>query len=361
MRIIDRYILKQVLFGYLLVLNLFIFLFLIGDFLSNLTDILKTKTHIFVVIKYYIYMIPTIFKWVSPYAFLISTLYIFSELNKNNEIISIRVAGISIFKIIKGVLLLSILFSLITLFAQENIILVSKKRAEEVKLEMSKKDVKLKVEKNLSFSSKNFIIFANSFFPNEKKLEDVTIFEENNKGEIIRKLLCKYIIYKNNKWFAKDIVEYNISEDGRIISGPHILNETTLDIPEKPNDLVFKKSIFLELRSIKSLLKEAKRLKKIKAYDKYSKLIIDINQKIAEPFSHFFLIFGALPFVLEIKKRHPGLSSLGFGFIFGFLYYSFFYLSIAFGKSQVLLPILSVWLIPIFFVIVGFTGLILIR
>jgi len=361
MRIIDRYILKQVILGYLLVSSLFIFLFLIVDFLSNLTDILKSKTNIFIIIKYYIYMIPTIFKWVSPYAFLISSLYIFSELNKNNEIISIRVAGISMFKIIKGVILLSILFSLINLFVQENIVLVSKKKAEEIKLEISKKETKIKIEKNLSFSSKNFIIFANSYLPKEKILEDVTIFEENNKGEIIRKLLCKYIIYKNNKWFAKGVMEYNIGEDGKIINTPNILDETVIEIQEKPNDLVFKKSIFLELTSIKSLLKEAKRLKKIKAYDKYSKLIIDINQKIAEPFSHFFLIFGALPFVLEIKKRHAGISSLGFGFIFGFLYYSFFYLSIAFGKSQVLLPALSVWLIPLFFTIVGLTGLFLIR
>jgi len=361
MRIIDRYILKQIIFGYLLVLSLFIFLFLIGDFLSNLTDILRSKSTVITIIKYYIYMIPTIFKWISPYAFLITNLYIFSELNKNNEIINIRTAGISVFKLTRGVLFLSILFSLINLFIQENIVLISKKKAEEIKLEMIKKETKSKIEKNLSFSSKNLIIFSNSFLPKEKVLEDVTIFEENNNGDIIRKLLCKYIIYKNNKWIAKDVIEYKLSEDGKIINAPNILDEIIIDIQEKPSDLVFKKSIFLELRSIKSLLKEAKRLKKIKAYDKHSKLIIDIHQKIAEPFSHFFLIFGALPFVLEIKKRHAGILSLGFGFIFGFIYYSFFYFSIALGKSQIILPIFSVWLIPLFFTIVGLTGLFLIR
>ena len=90
-------------------------------------------------------------------------------------------------------------------------------------------------------------------------------------------------------------------------------------------------------------------------------MIIRYNQKIADPLSHFFLIIGILPFALEIKKRKVGLTSLGVGFIFGFIYYFISSFSIALGKSGILLAYLSPWMAPLFFLTIGITGLLLIR
>ena len=90
-------------------------------------------------------------------------------------------------------------------------------------------------------------------------------------------------------------------------------------------------------------------------------LIIDYYHKMTEPFIHLFLVIGILPLALEIRRRKVALSSLGVGFIFGFIYYVLSSFSIALGKSGFILPFFSAWTAPFFFLTVGITGLLLIK
>ena len=122
-----------------------------------------------------------------------------------------------------------------------------------------------------------------------------------------------------------------------------------------------KKSIFAQYSSLTKLGREIERLRKVKDNNLLSTLTIDYYQKIAEPFTHLFLVLGILPLALEIKKRKVGLSSLAVGLISGFIYYCLSSFSIALGKSGVILAIFSPWLAPVFFLTVGLTGLLLLK
>ncbi len=358
MRLVDRYILKHIIAGYVFIIFLFGLLFIMADLFTNLTDILKAKTPLFLLSRYYLYTLPLIFKWVSPYSLLIATLHTFAELNRNNEIVSIRMAGISLWRIGWPIIYLSLLISCFSLFIQENVLLPFQKKAEEIKLSAIKKNAPAQGnEKDLAFSSANLIVFARQFLSKERALKGVTIFKENERGEIVAKIISANIIYEKEKWIAKEAIEYPLEANAKIKDKPNLYQNLTLPIKEKPQELTFKKKAFLELSPLKTIRYEIKRLKKIRAYDKLSKFIIEYHQKIVEPFSHLFLILGALPFVLQIRKRHPGLSALGLGFFLGFFYYCFFYLTVALGKTGFLLPHLACWTTPIFFAVMGIGGL----
>jgi len=90
MRILDRYILKSVLSIFLGCLLIFFFLYIIIDVFSHLDEILKQKVNIDVLFRYYISYLPIIFVQVSAIASLLSTLYTFGTLNRNNEIVAMR-------------------------------------------------------------------------------------------------------------------------------------------------------------------------------------------------------------------------------------------------------------------------------
>jgi lipopolysaccharide export system permease protein len=362
MRILDKYILKRVITGYLFLLLVFIGFYLFIDISSNLSDFLKTKSSFFLLIDYYLNMLPLIFLTVSPYSLLISVLYTIGELNKNNEILSMRASGISILRLCLPILFFAILISSISFFLQEKILIASQKKIEDIKIQIANKDIShAQEEKNFAFSSKDMIFFVGKFLPKEKVLKEVIIFEEDEKNNLIRKIICKSIIYKNKKWVGKDVVEYHLDVKGDIIGAPFHWKEKDIDLEEKPEELVLKKSMFSYFSSLKNLKREIRRLRKIKAYNLLSNLIIEYHRKLISPFSHFFLVIGVLPFALEIKKRRLALSSLGMGFIFGFIYYSFGSFSVALGKAEIILPIFSAWLTPLFFLTLGITGLFLIR
>ena len=362
MRILDKYLLKHVLTGYLFVFTVFVSLFLIADTFSNLGDILESKPPLDVLLSYYIHMLPWIFKWVSPFAILISVLYALGEANKNNEIIGIRAAGLSIARISAPIIFFTILLSFFSLYIQERVLLSSQKKVEDIKIQyIKKKSSSLSQESDFAFMAGDKIFFVRTFYPATNTLEDVTIFVEDDQGNISKKMICQNITYESGSWIAKAIIEYNFDAKGDIAGEPVHIARQDIGLDQNPKELLYKKSIFAQFASMGSLKKEIRRLRKIKAYDKLAALIIDYNQKLADPFTHFFLIIGILPVALEIKKRKVGLTALGVGFIFSFLYYCLAAFSIALGKNGMILPYLAAWVAPLFFLAVGITGISLVK
>ncbi|MFH1771853.1 MAG: LptF/LptG family permease [Candidatus Omnitrophota bacterium] len=364
MRIVDKYIIKRVLSGYLFILFVFIGLYLIIDVFSSLSDMLETKPPIGVLGGYYLSMLPLIFLRVSPLSLLISTLYTIGELNRNNEIISMRAVGMSISRVAFPIIFTALAISFISFYIQEQILMRSQKKVEDIKMRYIKKDFSgAQIEKNFAFLSGDMIVVVREYSLKDKAMDNVIIFKRGTEGNFEKKIICKSIVYRNDQWVALNAIEYFLDDKGSII-GPKTIHhkEKTVPLTENPRELIYKKSIYAQFTSLKNLRQEIKRLKKVKAFNVMRNLKIDFYQKIAEPFTHLFLIIGVLPFALEIKKRKVALSALGVGLMFGFTYYlAINPFSIALGKSGVLLPALSAWAAPLFFLTVGISGMFLVK
>jgi len=362
MRILDRYIVKNVSLGYLFILLVFIGLYFVADIFTNLSDVLKAKTPALILVQYYVASLPLIFLRVSPLALLISTLYTFGELNKNNEIVSIRSSGTSIIRIAFPVIFFALFLSVATFFIQEKTLMQSQKKVDDIKTHFIKKSITAtSEERNLAFTSGDRIFFVQRFLPKKGILKNVIIFKGGEGRRLEKKIVCKEIVYEYGFWIAKDIIEYSLDADGNISDTPTSSLTKIISLKEKPRELLLKRSMFSQFSSLSHLKKEISRLEKVKAGSLLANLTIDYYQKVAEPFSHLFIVIGILPIALEIKKRKAALSSLGIGFIFSFIYYVLSSFSIALGKSGIILPFLSVSLAPAFFLTVGITGLLLIR
>ena len=105
MRILERYILKSVASTFLLCLTVFVSLYVIIDLFSNLGDILTQNSNFQIIVRYYLSYLPIIFTQVSPICCLLATLYAFGRLNRDNEIIAMRSAGLSVMQIAKTVII----------------------------------------------------------------------------------------------------------------------------------------------------------------------------------------------------------------------------------------------------------------
>lgn len=362
MRILDKYILKNIVYCYVFILFVFITLYFIIDISYTLSDILKSKPPIAVLVSYYLNMIPLIFLTVSPFSLPISVFYTFGELNRHNEVLSMRASGISVLRVAFPIIFFAVIVSSVSLFIQEKILMGAQKKMEDIKIHSIKKNYSSQSEEtNLAFSSMDMIFFVGKFSPQNKKLSDVIMFEENEKNNITKKTIVKSMVYENNKWKGRDIMEYKLDDAGNITGTPAYWARKEINLEEKPETLVFKKSILFQFASLKTLKKEIRQLKQVKAFDKLANLTIDYNRKIVEPLSTLFLIIGILPLALEIKKRRAGFSSLGVGIICSFVYYTFMYFGIALGKGGLILANFCPWLAPLFFVSAGVTGLIFLK
>lgn len=358
MRILDRYLIWRVINAYCFILAIFTCLYMVIELFSNLPEILQAKPPWSILAEYYLNSLPLILLRVSPFAMLIGTLYTFADLNKNNEIISLRSCGLNVIQIALPIIIFALLISTALLFLQEKVLIYSQKRVEDIKIEFIKRK-KLDEEIKLAFASGNMIFFVQSYSPQEKVMKNVIIFEEDESQHISKKIICGKVAYEYGFWIAYDALEYTLDKTGKVSSEAVINTARKLALDEKPKDLLLKKSFLSEFSSLRTLRKRINSLKKINESKQLSDLIVDYHRKIVEPFTSLFLIIGILPLALEIKKRKAALSSLGVGFMFSFIYYAIYAFSLALGKSGILLPLFSAWLAPVFFITVGVTGLIL--
>jgi LPS export ABC transporter permease LptG len=361
MCILDKYILKKVIKSYIFILITFIGLHVIVDLFSNLGDFLSSKTPLIIVLQYYLYFLPLIFLRASIFALPIAILFSLGELNKNNEIMTMRASGLSIIRLSLPILFFALALSIFSFFIQEKVIIHSQQKKNNIELEFVEQKEKSEIEENFVFRNQNQLFFVSKFIPQKKTLKDVIILSEDNQGNITEKTLCQKIIYTHNQWIALDVISYQLDKEGRITKKPVVLPQLKIDLASNPNHLKFKKRSFSEYTPIQQLRAKIKNLNQKTSSSFFNGLLINYHKKIAEPLSHFFLAIGILPIALQIKKRKVGLSALGGGFIFGFAYYLIFSVTIALGKAGALIVPLNCWIAPLFFAIVGLSGLLLIK
>jgi len=360
MRILDRYILKSVLALFFQCLFTFLFLYIIIDVFSNLDEILKQKAQFDTLIRYYAAYLPIIFVQVSPIACLLSTLYTFGKLNRNNELIAMRSAGMSIFQIAKTVIIFGVIISACVFWVNDRFVPSSMNLTENIKKQMDSeskknKDKKQDIITNLSmYGLKNRLFFVNKFYLNTNTMEGIIILEHDEKQNITKKIVANKGIYKDGQWTFYQCITYFFDEHVQIKEEPRYQEEEIMDIPESPYDFLHQilRPDYMTIAQLESYIDK---LAKSGAVTVIRNMKVDLFARFAAPLTSIIIILIGIPFSMMMKKRATGMSSVGLSIMVGFLYYVLNAVSLALGKGGVFPPFLAAF----FSHIVAFTAAIL--
>ncbi|MCX5700074.1 MAG: LptF/LptG family permease [Candidatus Omnitrophica bacterium] len=346
MRILDRHILKSVITIFVSCVFVFLFMYVIIDVLSKLEDIIKSQIHYTLLIQYYITYLPIMFVQVAPFSCLLSTLYTFSKLNHDNEIIAMRAAGLSILYITKTVILFGLMISLLVFwindrFAPKAMLTTQKIIAQMDEAGKNRNEKKTEVLTNVSmYGLRNRLFFINKFYPTTKTMQGITILEQDEEQNLTRKIIANKGAYEDGLWKFYQSITYNFDKNGQIIDEPLYFEEEIMTIPETPHDFLAQRQR-PEYMTINQLDNYIWKLSKSGAKTVINTLNIDLYQKFFSPFSSLIMILLGIPFSLIMRKRATGLSSIGFSIMVGFLYYILDAICIAIGRGGLLPPILA--------------------
>jgi len=110
--ILQNYILKEIIVGFLLAILLFTFVLLVGN-LVKLVELVMTKgVHLLSVLKLFAYLMPSLLNFTIPMSLLTSTVLVFGRLSADGEITAMRASGIRLFKLSFPVIVFGLLLSL---------------------------------------------------------------------------------------------------------------------------------------------------------------------------------------------------------------------------------------------------------
>ncbi|HNX82045.1 MAG TPA: LptF/LptG family permease [Candidatus Omnitrophota bacterium] len=354
MRILDRYVTKNVLALFFTCIFSFLFLYVIIDVFANLNDFLKLHTPVLVLIQYYVSYLPIIFVQVAPISTLLAILYTFGSFNRNNEIIAMRSSGLSIFQISKPIIIFGVILYMFIFWINDRFVPNALQLNQQIKtqIESGKKQTPQKTDEtilNLSmYGLRNRLIFVNRFTPSSNTMEGITILEHDEHQNLIKKIVANKAVFMDGLWRFYHSLTYEFELNGQMKTEPRYMDEEIVAIPETPKEFLSQRQK-TENMTIAQIQDYIWKLSKSGATGVIRKLKVDLYQRFAFPLTSFIIIFLAIPFSLKLKKRATGLSSLGLSIVVGFLYYVVNAISIALGYAGILMPIVAVSLSHVFF------------
>ncbi len=354
MLILDRYLLRNFLKGFLACLSGFVFLYVIIDIFSNLQDIIKNHPPIIKVIEFYIYSIPTILIQISPVAALLATLITLGSLNQNNEIVAMRATGLSIYKIIRPIIFSGFILSLAIFLLSETVVPHSQNMSHIIKEHYIENKIETGFEHPIEnvavYGFNNRLFFINKLYPKSNTIEGLTILEHDNDQNVKSKIYADKAVWRNNRWVLYQCFIYHLGDDKRIKGEPLYFSDTTFKIEETPQDFLVH-NIPVENMNIKELTGYIAKLTPTKTLATIKRLQVDLYQKTSFPFTSLVIILIGIPSSIAIRRRAVAFSSIGLCLGISFLFYALFAISIALGKGGALPPILAAWISHILFAI----------
>lgn len=346
MKIVDRYLARGFILPFIWCLFIFLIMAVIIDIFSFIDDIVKYKIPFQSIFAFYFYYTPTIIiQQVTPMAILLSTIYMLSNLNKNNEITAMKSSGIGLWRILAPLLVIGFMVSVFVYIANDRIIPITSKVSQMIRREELEKhktaDNKSKIVENVAvYGTGNRIVFARNYEVANKKLNDIIIHEHDASENLVSKVTAQSAVWTGTDWKFYKVIKTKVDNAGKIIGPPQFHSEISIPLKERPRDFAYGewKADFMSHRELSNYIKNF-RGSDIKIA---RNLLVDLHYKVAFPFISLIIIMVAAPFAL-LTMRGGVMIGIGMSIVIGLLYYAVIAISLALGKNGTLPPFIAAW------------------
>lgn len=351
-KILDRYILKELLGPFLFGVIIFTTILIAGSILFKLVKLVVEQNISFTIVaKLFIYSLPRLIIFSLPMATLLSSLMSLSRLSSDNEITAMKTGGISFYAISFPILIFALFISFASVILNESIVPISQRLYSYTLIQEVNKG-KLPTTTNHIFIKeikegeiKRFF-YAKEFDGKLLVLKEIVDLEFQN-GRHTQTIVAKEAKWIKDSWYFKDGKLYNFAkkENIQIIH----FKEQKLLSGKTPEDIMREQKTPEQMK-IGELKKQILILKQ-EAQD-VKPLLVELHSRFSIPFASF--IFALLGISLGVKPHRSG-SSIGVGLssITIFIYYVIMTVCNTWGKAGILLPIISAWLPNLIFLFLG--------
>lgn len=357
MKIIDRYILKQFIVTLLFSFVALYAIFLIVDMIENLEEFLDNGMNFSQIAMYYIYFFPGILKLLVPVAMLLSTLFTVGRLSGLNEVTAIKTGGVSLYRFMAPLFMLSIIISASHLYFNGWIVPKANIEKNEIEREYMNKNKSVGSIYDLYFrETPTTNLHMKSY--NSKRMEGFKVgleyFEEDGSVRLNKTIEAKKIKWDtvNSNWqFTDAIIRTFEGEELESVERKDTMNIDLVLTHDKIISL--KKSTdemtLDELEAYLNLLKKGGRNVDLEMTDYYG--------QYAFPVANIIVVLFGVPFA-SVKKKGGIAVQIGAALVISFMYLIFTKVSQAIVLGSGLDPLIAGWFANGLFFVVGIVNLI---
>jgi lipopolysaccharide export system permease protein len=343
MRIISRYLVREMTMPMLFGVCAFTSLFVSGDLLNLANIVVETGAPIAAALKVFVLKLPQIIVWTFPMSVLLATLLSLSKLSANSEIVAMQAGGVSFTRIILPLLALALLVSAVTFAIQEAVVPAANTQAHRVMVQEIRGGqlptvTRHVVVKRFRGGYLDWLLYAGKLDSKTQVLSDVTILRMD-QGKPQQTTYAGRVVWENDTWYMEQgqTVIYGADSAYTMDFGsgrqPIALGHTPQELAAVQKDP--EQMSLAELREHIAILRSQGA--------EVEALEVKVHLKYAIPLAS--LLFALVGAPLGIQPHRSG-TSIGFGLsiIVIFIYYTLMTLGSALGQGGYLPPWLAGWI-----------------
>lgn len=347
MKLIDKYIFKQVFLATFVGVLLFIVIWISPEILFRIIrQVTYGEITADIAVQLFFLEIPEILGKGIPVGLLLGSLFVFDRLSRDFELITIRSIGISVKRIAFPIVILGLLGSAFCFYTYDNLIPYSTQKIKELK-HYTYNNQFVYMEKYPDNKPKQVIIVTRFDGENILNLNIIKLADKiNDETPLISNIYtAQNAIFDGNTWQLKNGKDYKIAPDGiyneiedfsskEILIGEHA--KTAYQLLEYST----KRARELDLKTIDYYLNI---LKKEELVDEYRHLLNKKHQRFAQAFSCILLALTGviLGFSKPREKRILGFTAAA-GIVF--VYYMIVPFIDLLAQKGVLPPLVAAWI-----------------
>lgn len=351
MGLLAQYITKVYLRYFLLSVTAFSGTYLLIDFLDKVDNFVGKSTPLATVVLYFVSSLPLFFVRVAPIAILMAAFMTIGSLSRTGEITAMRAGGLSLVKIAKPLIIITLIISVGIVLIQEMVLPVSARTMKDIwNIQIKGEKGPQSVRDNVWYRSGDRMIYIKQALPQDGQLHDITIFKLDEQFNIIKRSDADHAEYLNEKWQFNNAVVRTFNPATGEVTDRTINKTATLPFKKTPDDFKHVEATLGELTFL-DLYRKIDRLQ-AEGYNAVRQQV-DMHTHIAAPFACLVMVLLGIPFALHRGRSASLASGIVVSVLIGVTYFILNSVSTVFGYSGILPPLIATWAGNLIFALIG--------
>jgi len=364
MKILDRYIIVTFLKNLIWAIIAATVIFIVVNGVERLDKFVDAKVQLSTVIRYYYLYIPYIFYLILPAAALLATLFTIGGMTMTNELVAIKVSGISFYRPLMLLLLTTGAWAFAAYVLGETVIPPFNREHEDI----YRYDVKKLPREYRAKHGRIYVkigaerqLYINNYKTLTREAFGIKILDVDN-GRVIKHIDAEKMVWRDNTWFIDGATERvfdidrnrchpsagdsstNVSVTWRrnvdlTISGDGLRPDEFERVKTKPEEL--------NGRELKEFIDRLK-----STGGKTMRWDVELLAKASQPVAAVIIVLFGAP-IAAVRRRSGTAIGFGISLFICFIYFGFIQVGKILGINGTLPPWLGAWIGNIFFGILG--------
>lgn len=354
MRILDKYIIKELLGPFIFGIASFSSVFIgTGTMLKIAQYVTQYGASFTSVIKLFMYSLPGIVVLTFPMSMLLASLLAFGRLSGSSEITAMRSGGISFYRLATPVFIIALLVSVFAVFFNELVVPQSNVAYNDViNNEIKKGATTLKSQehiiiKDVKDGALQRLTYARKFEESNSTMYAVSI-EEFDHDNLVRVENAETAVWQDNHWIMQNGIIHDLTAEGNLERVMHF-DQQIMPVTKTPKAISSEQKKPEEM-TIKELKQQIQILQK--EYVTSSIYEVELQERIAIPVASFVFALIGTPLGLQPNRSSSSIG-LGLSIIIIFIYYTIMAVMTSLGNGGAVSAVVAAWLANIIFIIVG--------